>query len=131
MRIVFGIFFTLHGLVHLLYAGQSFRLFDLRPGLIWPDGSWLFSKLLGDGATRIMAGILLALAALVLIAGGLGLILGSGWWRPAVIGGAVFSALLFIFLWNGSLKGLDEQGAIGLLINLLILVIVLILKWPV
>jgi hypothetical protein len=72
MKIVFGIFFILHGLVHLLYAGQSARLFELRPGLIWPDGSWLFSKLAGDSATRIMAGILLVLAALALIAGGLG-----------------------------------------------------------
>jgi hypothetical protein len=131
MKIVFGIFFILHGLVHLLYAGQSLRLFELRPGLIWPDGSWLFSKLVGDGATRIMAGILLALGALVLIAGGLGLILSSSWWRPVVVGASGFSALLFMLLWNGRFKVLDEQGAVGLLIDLLILVIVLILKWPV
>jgi hypothetical protein len=91
MKIVLGVFFILHGLVHLLYAGQSVRLFELRTGLIWPDGSWLFSKLLGDGATRIMAGILLALAALVLIAGGLGLILSSSWWRPVVVAAASFS----------------------------------------
>jgi uncharacterized protein YjeT (DUF2065 family) len=130
MKIVLGIFFILHGLVHLLYAGQSVRLFELRPGLIWPDGSWLFSKLLGDGATRIMAGILLALAALVLIAGGLGLILSSSWWRPVVVAAASFSSLLFILLWNGRLKVLDEQGAVGLLFDLLILVIVLIFKWP-
>jgi hypothetical protein len=131
MKTVFGIFFILHGLVHLLYAGQSLRLFELRPGLIWPDGSWLFSKLVGDGATRIMAGILLALGALVLIAGGLGLILSSSWWRPVVVGASGFSALLFMLLWNGRFKVLDEQGAVGLLIDLLILVIVLILKWPV
>ena len=30
MKIVLGIFFILHGLVHLLYAGQSLRLFELR-----------------------------------------------------------------------------------------------------
>ena len=131
MKIVLGIFFILHGLVHLLYAGQSLRLFELRPGLIWPDGSWLFSKLVGDGATRIMAGTLLALGALGLIAGGLGLILSSGWWRPVVVGASGFSAILFLLLWNGRFKVLDEQGAVGLLIDLLILVIVLILKWPV
>lgn len=131
MKIVLGIFFILHGLVHLLYAGQSLRLFELRPGMIWPDGSWLFSKLVGDGATRIMAGILLGLGALVLIAGGLGLILSGSWWRPVVVGASGFSALLFMLLWNGRFKVLDEQGAVGLLIDLLILVMVLILKWPV
>jgi hypothetical protein len=31
-----GIFFLLHGLVHLLYAGQSLRFFELRPGMTWP-----------------------------------------------------------------------------------------------
>jgi hypothetical protein len=131
MKIVFGIFFILHGLVHLLYAGQSLRLFELRTGMIWPDGSWFLSKLVGDSATRIMAGIMLALAALVLIAAGLGLILSGSWWRPVVVGAAAFSSLLFILLWNGSFKVLDEQGAVGLAIDLVILVIVLIFKWPV
>jgi hypothetical protein len=30
--ILVGIFFILHGFVHLLYAGQSLRKFELRPG---------------------------------------------------------------------------------------------------
>ena len=48
LAIIMGIFFVLHGLVHLLYAGQSRRLFELRPKMVWPDGSWAFSQLLGD-----------------------------------------------------------------------------------
>jgi len=36
MNFILGIFFILHGLVHLLYAGQSLRLFELRPGMTWP-----------------------------------------------------------------------------------------------
>jgi hypothetical protein len=46
--IIVGIFLVLHGLVHLLYAGQSGRFFELRPGTIRPDNSWLFSNFLGD-----------------------------------------------------------------------------------
>ena len=46
------------------------------------------------------------------------------------VGAAVFSALLYILLWNGSTKALDEQGGIGVLINRAILVMVLILKVP-
>jgi hypothetical protein len=40
MSIFAGIFFILHALVHLLYAGQALRYFELRPGLTWPDGAW-------------------------------------------------------------------------------------------
>ena len=48
LRLVAGVFVVLHGLVHLFYFAQSRRLFELRPGLVWPDGSWAFSKLLGE-----------------------------------------------------------------------------------
>ncbi len=47
VRILFGIFIVLHGLVHLLYFGQSARYFELQPGMVWPNGSWVVSKLLG------------------------------------------------------------------------------------
>ena len=36
MRFVFGVFIVLHGLVHLLYFGQSARYFELKPGMVWP-----------------------------------------------------------------------------------------------
>jgi hypothetical protein len=62
--ILVGIFFLLHGMVHLLYAGQSWRFFELRPEMTWPDGAWLFSKSLGDETTRLLATALLVLAAL-------------------------------------------------------------------
>jgi hypothetical protein len=122
--IVFGIFLVLHGLVHLLYTAHSARFFELRPGMIWPDGSWLFARLLGNEATRPLA------AALAFIAGGLGLTFRQGWWRPAALGAAVFSSALFLLLWNAWPQALDEQGAVGVLINLGLLLAVLILKWP-
>jgi hypothetical protein len=130
LTIILSIFCILHGLVHLLYAGQSRRLFELRPGMVWPDGSWLFSKLLGDETTRLLASILLALAALGFVAGGLGLLIRQDWWRPVTVGAAVFSALIFVIFWNGKFQALDDQGGIGLLISLAILAIVLIFKWP-
>lgn len=130
MTIILGIFLLLHGLVHLLYAGQSWRLFELRPGFLWPDGSWIFSRLLADETTRMMASLSLALAALGFVVGGLALILRYDGWRLAAVGAAAFSTLLYLLLWNGSRKALDEQGGIGLLINLVILVVVLVLKWP-
>ncbi len=128
--IIMGMFFLLHGLVHLLYAGQSWRLFELRPGMTWPDGAWLFSKLLADETTRLLASISLALAALTFMAGGLGLFIRQGWWRPVTVSSAVFSAVIFFLFWDGRFQALDDQGGVGLLINLAILAVVLILKWP-
>jgi len=57
IRILFGVFLVLHGLVHLLYYGQSARHFELQPGMVWPDGSWAFSRLLGDELVRSLAGV--------------------------------------------------------------------------
>lgn len=130
MRFLFGAFVMLHGLIHLLYFGQSARYFELKPGMIWPNGSWAFSRLLGDVATRNLASVSLILVALGLIVGGIGIFAMQGWWRPVVVGAATFSAVIFIFLWNGQWQNLDGQGAIGLLISLAILVAVLVLRWP-
>ena len=128
--VLVGIFFILHGLVHLLYAGQSWRLFELRPKMTWPDGAWLFSRLIGDEATRYLATFSLALAALGFFAGGLGLFLRQEWWRTVAVGTVVFSSAIFFLLWDGKYRALSDQGGIGLLINLAILAAVLILKWP-
>jgi hypothetical protein len=103
-------------------------LFELRPGLGWPDSSWLFARLLGKKATRLLAIGLLALASLGFVAGGLGLFLQQDWWRLAAAGAAVLSCLIFFLFWDGKLQALDGQGGVGVLINLAILAIVAIWK---
>lgn len=131
MNIILGIFFILHGMVHLLYAGQSQRLFELQPGMAWPDGSWIFSKVFSDETTRLLATILLILAALCFVIGGLGLFIRQDWWRAIITIAAVFSSLVYIVYWDAGFQALSEKGGIGVLINLAILVMVLVLKWPV
>src|SRR5512134_2386010 len=112
MTYLLGIFLVLHGLVHLLYFGQSARYFELKPGMAWPDGSWAFSKLLGNEATRNLASISLALVAMGLIVGGVGSLLNQAWWQPMIVGAAAFSAMLYILFWNGRVQNLDGQGAV-------------------
>jgi hypothetical protein len=90
LRIIFGVFIVLHGLVHLLYFGQSMRLFELQPGMVWPDGSWVFSKLLGDGGTRLLASVSCVLATVGFAAGGIGILARQAWWRPTVLGRLYF-----------------------------------------
>jgi hypothetical protein len=129
-RIILGVFIVLHGLVHLLYFGQSARYFELQPEMVWPDGSWAFSRLLGDAATRILASISCVLAAIGFVAGGTGILFRQAWWRPVVVASAAFSAGIIVLFWDGKMQMLDDQGVIGLLINIAILVALLILRWP-
>ena len=130
VQFIFGVFIVLHGLVHLLYLGQSARRFELRPGLVWPDGSWAFSKLLGNKITRNLASISCAVAAIGFVASGGGILIGQTWWQPVVVATAAFSSVAFFLLWDGKLQRLNDQGAIGILINLAILVAVLAWQWP-
>jgi len=130
LRFIIGVFFVLHGGVHLLYFGQSARYFDLKPGMLWPDGAWAFSKLLGNEATRNLASISLILAAIGFVAGGAGILVGQAWWRPVVAVVAAFSSVVYVLFWNGSMQNLDGQGGVGILINLAILAAVLVLRWP-
>ena len=129
-RFIVGVFIVLHGLVHLLYSGQSRRLFELQPGMVWPDGSWVFSKLLGDETTRLLASILYTLAAIGFVVGGVGIFVKQAWWRPATIGSAIFSAVIVILFWNGQLQKLNDQGLIAIIINTAILIVLLVLRWP-
>ena len=128
MNVVFGLLVLLHGLVHLLYFGQSARRFELKPGMAWPDGSWAFSRLLGDQATRNLASLLLILTATGFVVGGVGMLVGLTWWRPVVVGAAAFSSVVYLLLWNGRLQDLDGQGSIGILINLAILILAFVIQ---
>jgi len=130
LSVVFGIFFLLHGLVHLLYSGQSARLFELQPGMVWPDGSWAFSRVFGNEATRILASILCILAALSFMAGSIGIFVSQTWWHPMVAGSAAFSASIFILFWDGQARALANKGLFAILINLAILVALLVFRWP-
>lgn len=129
-RALFGTFIFLHGLIHLLYAGHSFRILELQTGMRWPDESWLLSQLSKTTFTRWMAGLASVIAALTFVLSSAGLFFRQTWWRPLIVGGALFSSLLYLIFWNGNREHLDNQGAFALLINAALLSAVLILNWP-
>jgi len=130
MSIIFGVFLVLHGLVHLLYFGQSQRFFELQPGLLWPDGSWAFARLLGEAGTRSLTSAACVLAAVVFAAGGIGLLFKQAWWAPIAIGAGALSTVLYVLLWDGQLQRLPDKGAVGILINIAIVVVALVVRWP-
>ncbi|MEJ2749987.1 MAG: hypothetical protein P8183_19085 [Anaerolineae bacterium] len=98
--------------------------------MVWPDGAWVFSRLLGDAPTRLLAGIFLALAAVGFVASGIGLFGRQVWWRPIMVGTAVFSSVLYLLLWDGGWQNLDDKGGVGVLINVTLVTAVLLLHWP-
>ena len=128
-RILFGILVVLHGLVHLLYWGQSARYFELQPGLAWPDGSWAFSRLLGEETTRQLVGILLVLTAVGFVTGGAGLFARQAWWRAVLIGVAACSTAVYLLAWDGSVQNLPDKGAVGIGINAAIVAATLAFRW--
>jgi hypothetical protein len=129
LSLLFGVFVVLHGLVHLLYFGQSARYFELQPGMVWPDGSWVFSRFLENATNRSLASVLLILAAIGFIVGGIGLCFQQTWWRPIVVGSSIFSSMIYLLFWDSSFQHLDNKGGIGILINLAILTTLLIFHW--
>ena len=130
IRIIVGVFLVLHGLVHLLYFGQSRRIFELQPGMVWPDGAWVLARFWGDETTRLLASIFLVVAALGFVVGGIGVLLGQAWWQPATVSAAIFSTIIYLLFWDGAWQNLHDKGAVGIFINLVILVTVLLCQWP-
>ena len=129
-RVLTSVFLALHGLVHMLYFAQSARVFELKPGMIWPVGSWALSRFLGNNGARTFASVFCVLVAVGFVLGAVGLLFGQPWWRAPVLASAVVSAVLFLLYWNGTLQNIDGQGAVGILLDGLILVTVLIFRWP-
>jgi hypothetical protein len=130
ISILFAVFLILHGLVHMLYFGQSARVFELQPGMVWPDGSWAFSRLLGDSAARNLTSVLLVLAAIGFLIGGVGIFAKQAWWRPMIVAVSLFSSVIYLLFWDGGFQHLDNKGGVGILINLAILAALLIFHWP-
>ncbi len=130
MNIVFAVFIILHGLVHFIYFGHSAGFFELKPGLSWPDGSWVFSHFVADQSARFLVSSLLVLAGLGFISGGLGILFRQPWWSPTIIITATLSCLIFILFWNRRMQNLDGQGLVGVLIDIWLLVMVMLIRWP-
>ncbi|MGD8793055.1 MAG: hypothetical protein PVF47_10925 [Anaerolineae bacterium] len=130
LRFLFGIFVVLHGLVHLWYVTLSQGLVEFQAEMGWTGKSWLFSPLLGEGATRSLATVLYSLATLAFLIGGIGIFVQQAWWRPMVIGSAAFSAAIILLFWDGGLQMIVEKGLLGFLINAALLVALLVFGWP-
>jgi hypothetical protein len=128
LRSLIGVFIVLHGLVHMWYITLSQGLVAFKPEMGWTGNSWVFTNLIGGAATRSLASVLYILATLGFIAGGIGIFVQQTWWRPVLMGSAVFSAAIILLFWDGNTQMLVQKGFLGLLINLAILVILFVFQ---
>ena len=132
-RLLFGMFIVLHGLVHLWYVVLSQGLVKIKAGMPevgWTGKSWLFTGPLGDTTTHLLAGILFSLAAIALVVSGVGIFARADWWSKILMGSALFSSVIIIMLWDGSMRLIMEKGLIGFLISLMIFLGLLLFKQP-
>ena len=131
LRFFIGLFIILHGLVHLWFFTLSQGLVKFQPGMRepeWTGRSWLFTGLLGDSATRLLASTLFVAAAVAFVVSGFGFFFRVEWWWAALIGSAIFSSVIIFILWDGNMQLLIDKGLIGFLISLVILLAMILLK---
>jgi hypothetical protein len=88
----------------------SQRLVDFQPEMGWTGRSWLFTGLIGDAATRLLASVVYVLATLAFVVSGIGLLTQGSWWRPIAIGSAIFSAAAILLFWDGVAELLVPRG---------------------
>lgn len=130
MVILVGIFLVLHGLVHFLYFGQSARFFELQPNMNWPDNAWLFAPFFEKRAVRVLASFYCILSGIGFILSGIAVFSHHNTWYILAIGAAAFSSFGYFIFWNGKLEKIHDQGAIGILINIAVIISITILGWP-
>lgn len=122
-RILVGLFFAAHGLIHLGYLTPA------PPDPKYPfslERSWLFTSLGVDPQAARTFGV--ALAVLVVIGYALaalsaaGLIVPHTWWQVLAIGSSAGSLLLLALFWHTWL-------VLGVLIDVALLVALLVFHW--
>lgn len=128
LRLGTGAFLVLHGFVHLWYVVLSQRWVEIEDQMGWTGYSWLLSSVLTQGTILLLGSLAYVLVALGFAVGGVGYILRLDWWEPVVIGSAVLSTVLIITLWDGQFELLVEKGAVGVFLNVAILVYLFVIR---
>ena len=127
MGTIIGIFILLHGLVHIWYVALSLRIVPFQPEMGYSGESWLWTKLIGDKPTRVLAAIGYACSAVGLVLAGIGGVLDQTWAQTSLTVAATISALTIVMFWDGKTSKLIEKGLLGFVISVLLLLASLIL----
>ena len=75
-----------------------------------------------DTALRVAAAITVGILSLALVAGGIGIAMGTGWGPTVTLVAAVVVSVAHLVLWDGDVKTFPDQGLYGIVINIVIVV---------
>jgi uncharacterized membrane protein YphA (DoxX/SURF4 family) len=90
LRVLLGVFFIAHGLIHVAIWAPRY---DPAKAAFDASRSWLF------GDRRPLARVLAFTAAVILVVAGIALLAQGGWWRPTAVAGlGVSTVLLLVYL---------------------------------
>jgi hypothetical protein len=130
LRIVFGVFFIAHGLVHAILAfAPNPADPEAKPGSFFTarERSWLLHRIgLSGSAVQWIGIILVVLSTLGFVLAGLGIFGLTGLymvWRTLAVISSCISLVLLILFWHPWLP-------VGVLIDIGTLVVLLLVRWP-
>lgn len=118
MPLLAGIFIALHGLVHLWFVTLSQGWVEFQPEMGWSGSSWVLTGILGEGPTRMLAGLLYSLAAVGLVASGIGIAIRGSWAESLLLASAGLSTAVIVTFWDGEAGMFVEKGMLGVVTNL-------------
>lgn len=109
-----------HGFIYV-------RIGAVLPGPIkeWRGTSWLLRDAVTGDRLRALVVSLHMAAGIAILACAVAIAFApspSGWWRPLAIAGAAIGLLAFAAFWDGQTQLLAQEGAIGAIVSLLLLV---------
>ena len=92
----------------------------------WKGMSWLLGSAVTDERLKALVVGLHVVAGIATLGSALAIGLAPsipGWWRPLAIAGGAVGFVAFAVFWDGQTRLLFQEGAIGALVSLIILVI--------
>ena len=130
MKIIFGIFLILHGLVHIWYVVLSQGWVKFQAEMGWTGNSLLLTGVLGSKPLQFLATIFYSLAAIAFVISGVGVLAKQNWSQISMIVASIISIFVILIFWDGKLNQIVEKGLLGLLISVAVLVSVAVFEWP-
>jgi len=123
IRLVAGGIIGAHGLGHVLGWLPAWGIAQFE-GM--SSRSWLLTSLLGDGGSRLTAGVVFLVPTIGFLAAAAGLLTGQPWWRQAAVASAVVS-LTGTALFPQAFAASSTIGSVA--VNLIVLYAVLVAGW--
>lgn len=127
----FVIFVLLHGLAHMVYTALARGWIPVTPGQEnWTASSWLLAGPIGIDGTRNAGAILFTALTVLFVITTVGLALRAPWATTWLAVSSIASSLLLLTFWDGKFQALTEKGLIGLVINLFLLALLFVFRFP-